>query len=144
MSIDAVSRIPLCVPATHENPSRMPWLLIALVFVVAIILRQVVALNTDVSWLLIVGERVLDGQRLYVDVIEINPPMAVLAYLPGIALARALGLDPKLITDILILTLAVASLASTSRILPRSSVLDDVRWVPMAIWSAAVLMVLPI
>src|SRR6267378_2111451 len=143
MNSDAVSRIPPCVLATHENPSHMPWLLIALVFVVAMILRQVVALNTDVSWLLIVGERVLDGQRLYVDVIEINPPMAVLAYLPGIALARALGLDPKLITDILILILAVASLAAASRILRRSSVLDNVRWVPMVIWAAAVLMILP-
>jgi hypothetical protein len=142
-NIDAVSRMPLCVPAARENPSRLPWLLIGLVFVVAMLLRHVVALNTDVSWLLTVGERVLDGQRLYVDIIEINPPMAVLAYLPGIALARALGLDPRLVTDTLILMLAAASLAATARILQRSSMLDHVRWVPLAMWAAAVLTVLP-
>src|SRR6202171_4588154 len=142
-NIDAVSGTPVCDRADRQKLSPLPWILIALVFVVAILLRQVVPLNTDVSWLLVIGERVLDGQRLYVDVIEINPPMAVLAYLPGIALARALGLDPGLITDILILILAVASLAATSRILRRSSVLDNVRWVPMAVWAAGVLMILP-
>src|SRR5713101_4776931 len=98
-NIDAVSRIPLCDLAVRVKPSPLLWFLIALVFVVAIVLRQVVPLNTDVSWLLTIGERVLDGQRLYVDIVEINPPMAVLAYLPGIAVARALGVDPKNVTD---------------------------------------------
>jgi hypothetical protein len=42
--------------------------------------------------LLTVAERVWDGQRLYVDVIETNPPMAVMVYIPGIAIARAVGL----------------------------------------------------
>src|SRR3981081_1771270 len=92
---DAVSRLPLSGPADRAQPLR--WLSIALVFVVAVLLRQVVPLNTDVGWLLTIGERVLDGQRLYVDIVEINPPMAVMAYLPGIALARALGLDPKMV-----------------------------------------------
>jgi len=45
--------------------------------------------NADVSWLLTVAERVRDRQRLYVDVIETNLPMAVLIYIPGIAIARA-------------------------------------------------------
>jgi hypothetical protein len=142
-NIDAVSRIPLCDPAAREKPSLLPWLLIAVVFVVAIVLRQVVPLNTDVSWLLTIGERVLDGQRLYVDIVEINPPMAVLAYLPGIALARALGLDPKYVIDAQILLLAAASLLVTSRILALSSMLDNVRWASLAAWGVAVLTILP-
>ena len=88
-NIDAVSGTPICDQGDRQKLSTLPWILIALVFVVAILLRQVVPLNTDVSWLLVIGERVLDGQRLYVDIVEINPPMAVFAYLPGIALARA-------------------------------------------------------
>lgn len=36
--------------------------------------------NTDVSWLLTVAERVLDGQRPYVEIIETNPPIAPLTY----------------------------------------------------------------
>ncbi len=142
-NIDAVSGTSICDQADRQKLSPLPWILIALVFVVAILLRQVVPLNTDVSWLLIIGERVLDGQRLYVDIVEINPPMAVFAYLPGIALARALGLDPGNITDGLILTLAAASLLATSRILRLSSMLDNVRWDSLAIWAAAVVTVLP-
>ncbi|MFH1341596.1 MAG: hypothetical protein ABIL01_10380 [Pseudomonadota bacterium] len=68
---------------------QLPWVLIAILFVAAIALRQVLAANTDVSRLLTVGERVLGGQRLYVDVFETNPPMAVLVYLPTIVIARA-------------------------------------------------------
>ncbi|SDT26955.1 hypothetical protein [Bradyrhizobium canariense] len=142
-NIDAVSRIPLRDSADREKLSLLPWFLIALVFAVAILLRQVVPLNTDVSWLLTVGERVLDGERLYVDIVEINPPMSVLAYLPGIVLARALGLDPKYVIDTQILLLAAASLLVTARILRLSSMLDKVRWASLAIWAAAVLTILP-
>src|ERR1700732_5108172 len=119
-NVDAVSRTPLCDPADREKRLLWPWVLIALVFVLAILLRQIVPLNTDVSWLLTIGERVLDGQRLYVDIVEINPPMAVIAYLPGIALARALGLDPKIVIDGQMLLLTAASLLTAWRILTLS------------------------
>src|SRR4030088_284677 len=138
---DAVSRLPLSGPADRAQPLR--WLSIALVFVVAVLLRQVVPLNTDVSWLLTIGERVLDGQRLYVDIVEINPPMAVMAYLPGIALARALGLDPKIVIDGQMLLLTAASLLAAWRILTLSSTSSHGRWAPLAVWAAAVLTILP-
>jgi hypothetical protein len=140
---DAPHRILFCDPADREKRSVWPWVLIALVYVVAILLRQVVPLNTDVSWLLTVGERVLDGQRLYLDIVEINPPMAVLAYLPGIALARALGLNPKIVIDIQVFLLTAASLLATARLLAFSAKLEKVRWVPLAIWATAVLTILP-
>jgi hypothetical protein len=137
----AVSRLPLSGPADRIQALR--WLSIALVFVVAVLLRQVVPLNTDVSWLLTVGERVLDGQRLYIDIVEINPPMAVIAYLPGIALARALGFDPKIVIDGQMLLLTAASLLAAWRILTLSPTLDRGRWAPLAVWAAAVLTILP-
>ena len=115
----------------------------AVVFVVAVLLRQVVPLNTDVSWLLTIGERVLNGERLYVDIVEINPPMAVLSYLPGIALARALGLDAKIIIDGQMLLLTACSLLATWRILRLSPASGNTGWAPLAVWSAAVLTILP-
>jgi hypothetical protein len=66
--------------------SSLSWLLIAALFVAAMLLRQFIPVNLDVSWLLVAGERMLDGERLYVDIVEINPPMSVFAYLPGIVL----------------------------------------------------------
>lgn len=76
-----------------------PWLAVAALFVVAIVLRHVLPANTDVTWRLTVAERVIDGQRLYADVIETNPPVAVLTWIPAIAVARALGLVAEMVTD---------------------------------------------
>ncbi|WP_245320174.1 hypothetical protein [Bradyrhizobium lablabi] len=122
----------------------MPTLLLTgIVFVVAILLRQVVPLNTDVSWLLVVCERMLDGQHLYRDIIEINPPMAAFAYLPGVALARVLGVDPRHVIDAQLLLLAAASLFAVSRILRLSPALAQLKWRPFVIWAAAVVTILP-
>lgn len=52
--------------------------------------------NGDTAWLLIVAGRMLDGARLYVDVIETNPPMSILLYVPGVWLARLFGGAPEL------------------------------------------------
>jgi hypothetical protein len=62
----------------------MPWLIIA-------------AANSDISWLLTAGERILDGQYLYVDVIETNPPVSVLVCIPGIVVARAPHLPVEMV-----------------------------------------------
>jgi hypothetical protein len=129
--------------AGREGLKPMPLLLTGLVFLAAILLRQVVPLNTDVSWLLVVCERMLDGQHLYRDIVEINPPMAAFAYLPGVALARVLGVDPRHVIDAQLLLLAAASLFAVSRILRLSPSLSPLNWGPLVIWAAAVVTVLP-
>src|SRR3954469_12552913 len=129
--------------AEREGLAPMPLLLIGVVFAIAIGLRQVVPLNTDVSWLIVISERMLDGQRLFRDIIEINPPMAPFAYLPGVALARLLGVDPRHVIDAQLLSLAAASLFVVSRILRLSPSLPPLNWGPLAIWSAAVVTILP-
>lgn len=121
----------------------MPLILTGVVFIIAIVLRQVVPLNTDVSWLLVIGERMLDGQRLYRDIIEINPPMAPFAYLPGVALARLLGVDPRHVIDAQLFLLAAASLFVVSRILRLSPAMAPMRSGAFAVWAAAVLTILP-
>ena len=139
--IDAISSPSPLV--SEQRAGLAPALLIGLVFVIAILLRQAVPLNTDVSWLLVVGERMLDGQRLYRDIVEINPPMAAFAYLPGVALARALGVDARHVIDAQLLLLAAASLFAVSRILRLSPSLGRVNWGPYAIWAAAIVTILP-
>jgi hypothetical protein len=120
-----------------------PWLALAALFVTALALRHLLAANTDVSWLLTVAERVLDGQRLYVDVIETNPPMAVLTYIPGVLIARGLGLSAELVTDGLVFVAIFGSLAIAAGILKGSRALEESsRW-PLALLAFAVLAVLP-
>jgi len=94
-----------------------PWLCLAALFVLAVTLRHVLPANIDVSWLLTVAERVSDGQRLYLDVIETNPPMAVLIYTPAVAIARALGVPAEMVTDTLVFVAIFASLGMAAWIL---------------------------
>jgi hypothetical protein len=121
----------------------LPWLVIPVLFAAAVIVRHFVAANTDVSWLLTAAERVLDGQRLYVDLIETNPPTAVLVYIPGIVIARALGLPAEVVTDGLVFLAIFASCAIVWRILKRSSVLDGTQSQLLAFLAFAVLAILP-
>jgi hypothetical protein len=51
----------------------------------------------DTGFLLDAATRVLDGARLYVDVVEINPPLIVALNLPAAIAARATGLSDILV-----------------------------------------------
>ncbi|BAM86201.1 conserved membrane hypothetical protein [Bradyrhizobium oligotrophicum S58] len=120
------------------------WLVLVTVFAVGILMRQLVAANSDVSWLLIAGERWLEGQRLYSEILETNPPMAVLVYVPGILLARALDLPAERVVDAMVMIAVVLSLGLSASILRRSTALSaGQRW-PLAITALLVLVVLPV
>jgi predicted small integral membrane protein len=129
--------------AIFTGLGQAPWLVLAGLFVVALILRHVLPANTDVSWLLTVAERVWDGQRLYADVIETNPPMAVLTYIPGIAIAHGLGLPAETVTDSLVFVAIFASLAIVAYILKHSSILPSSTGWPLAWLAFAILAILP-
>ena len=93
------------------------WLPLLAVFAAAIGLRLVLVANTDVSWLITLSEKVLDGQRLYVDLIEVNPPASVFLYLPLVALARVLALRPEVVVDAGVFFAIGVSLGLASHIL---------------------------
>jgi len=68
----------------------------------------------DTGFLLDAAERVLDGSRLYVDVVEINPPLIVALNVPAVLLGRVLGVSDILVyrvgfTVALLLTLGLAA-----------------------------------
>ncbi len=65
----------------------------------------------DTSWLITVCERLLAGERLYVDVIETNPPFSIWLYTPAVALAHALGIAPEILVHAETYIAALAGLA---------------------------------
>lgn len=67
--------------------------------------------RSDTAFLLYAAERVLDGARLYVDVVEINPPLIVALNLPAVLLARALGVSDILVYRALVTTTLLGALA---------------------------------
>jgi len=119
------------------------WLSVLLVFGLAVLIRGLVVANTDVSWLLTLGERVLDGQRPYVDFIEFNSPAALYLYVPGIAVARLLGLSPEFVTDALVFAVLGASLWISARIVARTGLLAPIEGGWVLICATVILTVLP-
>jgi hypothetical protein len=130
--------------ATHRKTRVLaPWFMIVAVFAAAVLLRQALPFNVDASWWLTVSERMLDGQRLYVDFLETNPPAASSVYLLGVILARVTGVRPEVTTDALIFALIAASLTLTWRILQHSSLNRRAAGSALAVWAAVLLGVLP-
>lgn len=122
----------------------LSWLTAGLtVCVIALGLRWLLPFNVDVSWWLIVGERVFDGQRLYMDILETNPPMAGSVYFVGVALAQATGLRPEVVTNALVFGLIAASLMLSWRLLRDARMPGRSAARPLAVWAIILLGILP-
>src|SRR5471030_327596 len=74
----------------------------AAVVVLATIVRSFIWLNSDVSWLLTLGEQVLAGARAYVDFSEPNPPASILIYMPAILVARVFDVSAESMVSALV------------------------------------------
>jgi len=78
----------------------------------------------DVSWLITVDEKWLDGVTPYREIIEINPPASLMLYWPAVALARLLGVTPEFtVAGFGFLSIA-AGLGLAAAILARAGLLD--------------------
>lgn len=98
----------------------------------------------DVSWLLHAAERILDGARPYVDVVEVNPPLIVWLNVGVAAIGRALGVAPVLIYRLAVIGCAVLSAILCFRALRRLTGTDPDRlgrWVILLFLFAALPMV---
>lgn len=70
-------------------------LAVVLAFVMVTNMRS--PLKDDIAWLLYVAHKWLGGQRLYVDLIEVNPPLIIWIYAVPAVVAGWLGVAPKLV-----------------------------------------------
>lgn len=78
-------------------PGNWDWGFFSLVLagVAATLFYSQFHLSHDNSWYLIATRRYMDGATLYVDIIELNPPLAFYLTIPGLALADFAGLSDK-------------------------------------------------
>lgn len=143
MTINLDAGTPAAPAMSGARRSVAGWLALAALFAIAIVLRHVLAASTDVSWLLTAGERVLGGGHLYTDVLETNPPMSVLAYVPAILLSRMMGLTAEVAVDALVFLGIFASLACCALLLRRNASFTGVRGWPLALLAFAALAILP-
>jgi len=100
------------------KPALRPTLAIgfAAAVITALVQSFLVPIDCDVSWLITVNEKMLAGQRLYVDVIEVNPPASIWLYTPFVSVAHALHLRPEAVIATAFIAGALATSALALRI----------------------------
>src|SRR3954467_2860204 len=101
------SRQTLMHPITQPAPGRLPMpmralnvlsvlvLCAVLGFVMFIALRS--PLKDDIAWLLYVARRWMAGRELYVDVVEVNPPLIVWISAGPLEIAQWLDVGPQFV-----------------------------------------------
>lgn len=133
------------IPAAHGARGRViiQCSLLLVLMAGALWLRNFYGTNTDVSWLLSTGERVLAGERLYIDLIEVNPPASVYLYMPALVLARLSGLRPEFWVDALVFAVIAASLWQCWRLLKNVHAARVMISAPFALLVVYVLAIMP-
>ncbi|HXV00116.1 MAG TPA: hypothetical protein VG166_06440, partial [Caulobacteraceae bacterium] len=79
--------------------------------------QALLILNGDLAWLLTLDEKWLAGQRPYADLLEVNPPMSLLIYMPAVWISRIVNVQPQYIILAQVFALICASTYLTSKIL---------------------------
>lgn len=99
-----------------QSRTTLPWIAACAAAVLgAALLRCVFDTNEDVSWLLLVADRVVAGARLYVDFLEVNPPASIFIYVPSVILSGITGMSSVQATTTLMFGACFASLWACAR-----------------------------
>jgi hypothetical protein len=118
------------------------WIAIILAIVAAALVeRSLIDTTPDVSWLITLGEKLLDGERPYVDFIEVNPPASIWIYLPAILFARFVGVTPEFAVGLFVFAGVAVSLCISARILRDGGILRNPG--PLVALFTAALILLP-
>ena len=146
MTSELISRF-LSLAIGYGGPGRAgadaAVLLIGFVFAIAIALRQFVPLNTDVE-LAARHRRTHAGRAAALSRHHRDQPAdGAVRLFAGVALARALGVDPRHVIDAQLLLLSAASLFAVSCILRLSPATAPPKSGAFAVWAAAIVTILP-
>lgn len=113
---------------------------VALVFVLTTVVRS--PMKDDVAWLLWVARKWLSGRDLYVDLVEVNPPLVIWLYAIPAGIAVWFNLAPKLASTLFFAAILLGSAWWTASLLHGRSVLLE-RRIPVFSVIATLLLVLP-
>lgn len=83
--------------ALQNSIGGVRWLPIVLVVFLGVLANSRHAICDDTSWYIDVIERMHQGEVLYQDIIEVNPPFSVWLYIPPVQLATASGIRSEVL-----------------------------------------------
>jgi hypothetical protein len=101
----------------RARDSRWMWLLAGVVVLFCLLLRRDLPLNHDVAWLTVAAERMLAGGNYLDDFFEVNMPLAIVAYVPAVALANSLAISISTAVTVWVATLVLLSIAMSGHAL---------------------------
>ncbi|MDH7799665.1 MULTISPECIES: hypothetical protein [unclassified Beijerinckia] len=94
----------------HSRFAAVPvFLILVMLLGVSILMRFLLPMNSDTSWLLTASEMLVDGKRLYIDIGETNPPASIWIHVPVVALARILDFSPDILMVVCVFGLLIVS-----------------------------------
>ena len=129
------------VADARAGPGTHAWT-VGLAALAAITIQSFrVPIDADVSWLITVCERILSGDRLYIDILEVNPPASVWLYLPLVWLSKLLGLKAEAVVAGGFVVAGIASVIATMRLASRLDDIERPAWLAAAV--SFVALVLP-
>ncbi|WP_202351856.1 hypothetical protein [Mesorhizobium sp. 113-1-2] len=143
MSMGSVRNISTTTGFASSIGSLSPVWLVAAVVVFSFFMPWTAGDNTDVSWLIVICEKVLDGQKLYVDILETNPPFSVALYIGPVWLANRLGISPESAIECFIYLVFFVSIALSAMVIERGRIFADLKtpWIYPAL--AVLLLIMP-
>ena len=108
----------LSAPAARRLPARAIWALATGAILSALLAVLMIApLKDDIAWLLYVADNWLDGSRLYIDLVEVNPPLVIWLYAIPAGLARVSGVNVATTTMPVLMAFVLGCAAWTAAIL---------------------------
>jgi hypothetical protein len=125
--------------ALPAGPTLWP---LAAILILAIAAQWRLGVNTDTSWNITLAEKLLAGQRPYIDFIEINPPASFLLCLVPTLLAQLTGASPEFMVDLFCFVSAALSLWIAGLILRHEAIAREAG-ARLAIVAALTLLLLP-
>ena len=93
--------------------------LFAVVTVLSVLLNLRLGTGTDVTWIITIIERMLAGDRLYSDIMEVNPPFSVWLYYPVVSGSGSLPIDPETAVTVYAYAIAFFGLGLTAFVAAR-------------------------
>ena len=95
-----------------------------LILLALAVLQQCLGHHTaDNVWLMELAEKYLAGERVYKDIIELNPPASMFIYLLPALVAKTIGLSSELVTSVFVFTGALASIGLATTIATTAGIL---------------------
>ncbi|MCC2095453.1 MAG: hypothetical protein KDJ29_01095, partial [Hyphomicrobiales bacterium] len=98
----------------------LPYALAGALFLAACAWQIMLGVNPDTTWLTMMAERWLGGDRPYVDVHDTNPPASIYLYMPAAVIARLTGIRSEYVVQFLVFALFAGCMVATARIARRS------------------------